>query len=987
MTDVAGAAVTKIYENTNLTVKARIDKGDVESIEEVTFKFLNDGKQFEEKAVAVSSGEDSGGQTVVSHVVKAPPVPDDRYFYYLDYHYFYKVKNADGSSESLQSFPASRIMVFARTAQLKVVDKDGKAFHGFEFRVEQDGRLGEPCKTLAGDTPNAKGESIPAGSCEFNLGLAVGFRVVPCPPYQILEDVKADGRKRELKGAVGFRARFVAPQKGTIRQFVNFEAESRGQTGFGDRVTVELGVHPEDLPYLDGIEKPAVYFRARFGPDADSAVAKSERDDDKHPTKILKPSDSDTSVTIEEKEAKKKYQGKVELKDGTGQLVASLGVAGGDTCTIEISGVEKFLTDASLPADATLQFENWRRVHYELMVPNILKDQLDASSSDFAPEVREWIDELGRLLFIEFVHDGTQVFDAVANADYGTLAPRQFFGLPETAAGVAYVLSGRNWRKPPKGLDWADRHPGKTLCIAGCDAILKWREDTQDEKAGTKDLSGTLKEATGSINVVEKFGGFLMPFSGHDAKAGVEGIHWTADIGKDDAVCKIKPELSIKEVRAPVASSVGLSVTLEAGDGLPAQGAAVVFKRLPYPDIGITDMTAPAEKDDGKLTVKESKLGQELALQFELPKESEASTAQAADTEPPAWPSDIAVLPDDDEDGPSGAARTDDSARGEARRSHSDWGPIPSVQGEDAAGSPGDSLAPPVTDAHRSQLDDFFRKLFKDGKSKLGAGPDANAFAIEIHGGKGDGRRSRRIADLQRAIRASYQRTHNHDQHDFKKDLADAHTEEIRRFVDTLLSDKVSIGMLKGKMEVILRCADDTKHGVDDCFKSVKDKLKELFDQAAKEFPFHPGLDPANDFAPREGDLELADITDIQKSSMREWHFVLPRVARDGTLGPGSFVGPSKTAEQCPVKFELAFQPHERSPGEADGNLIAYALMPSDCQTFTVALIRSLTSSEDKAAIAHGHGDKGRPGDCLKDADSLCDKCVAHGRSKDLAQI
>ena len=41
--------ITKIYENSNLTVEARIDKREVASIEEITFKFLTDGEQFEEQ--------------------------------------------------------------------------------------------------------------------------------------------------------------------------------------------------------------------------------------------------------------------------------------------------------------------------------------------------------------------------------------------------------------------------------------------------------------------------------------------------------------------------------------------------------------------------------------------------------------------------------------------------------------------------------------------------------------------------------------------------------------------------------------------------------------------------------------------------------------------------------------------------------------------------------------------------------------------------
>ena len=154
MPDPVTSAVTKIYENQDLTVTARIARSDVEAIEEVTFKFLKDGEQFEEKTVAIAEGEHSAGETTVSHAVKAPAVADDKSCYFLDYHYFYKIKNPDGTTESLEKFPASRIQVFPRVAQLKVTDKDGKPFLDFAFMVEQIGRFSVCHKTFVIVTVN-----------------------------------------------------------------------------------------------------------------------------------------------------------------------------------------------------------------------------------------------------------------------------------------------------------------------------------------------------------------------------------------------------------------------------------------------------------------------------------------------------------------------------------------------------------------------------------------------------------------------------------------------------------------------------------------------------------------------------------------------------------------------------------------------------------------------------------------------------------------
>lgn len=1057
MVDVVNTSVTRIYENQSLTVTARIDKVDVGSVEEVTFKFLKDGEQFEEKTVPVrpasdaaeapassdagesgdsataeessdseetsadsgsetsadegsSDGDSQGGASdgeasgsdesktdtveetvdhaLVSHTVKAPEVADDKNFYFLDYHYFYKVKSTDGTSETLQNFPANRIQVFPHHAQLKVTDKDDNPFKDFRFYIEQDGRRGEVNKTFAGDIVNARGETVPAGSGEFNLGLFPGFRVVPCPPFRITEEVVAVGRKREVKGMVGFRAKFVAPIcRPRINQFVDYAVEDNGQAGVGHEVMIEVGPHPEDVDSLNSLETPEVHFRVTFGPPADEAVAKSARDDTDHPTKVSKPSESDTKVTVEEIEAKKKYQGKVELVEGAGKFLVGLGKAGGDTCTVEISGAADFLTDASIYPDETIVFENWRRVHYELMVPDLLKDRLDESFLGFGEEAQKRVDALGRALFIEFVHDDTQVFNALKYADYGTLAPRSFFGLPKAETDVAYVLSGRNWRNPPQGQEWAGKHPGKTLHIALCDAIYKWRRDTEDEAAGTTDFSGTLTEAVGSINVEEKFEGYFMPFSGHDAGNGLASIHWTADISKDDAVCKFTPELTIREDRYETVIATSLGVTLESGEGLPAHGAAVHFKRLPYPILEISDKTEHSDEDDGKLILKEPVLGQELSLEFAVRTEPAASESDAEPAPPPYIPPDIMVF--GDEDDASAAGEGEDVEAGESvPRSFSDWGEIPEGGDEKGSGLNGLETLPPVTGAHEEKIDDFFKKLFKDGKATLGASADANKFSIEIHGGKGDAYRSRRISSLQMAIQLSYERTYGHEQYDFTSDLADADTEQIQGFVDKLISDHGSMGRLAGNLEARLSCPKDAKHGVDDCFTAVKDKLTELFDAAASEFPFHPGLDPANGDAPREGDLDLAAITDIGKSSAKEWHFILPAVAPGGTPGPASFIGPSKTAEQCPVTFELSFQPHEASSGEADGNRIAWACSEASAEKYLAALVlQGFAGTEDAAAVAHGHGDDGMPGDCLGEQDQLCDECIAHGRSRNLTLI
>ena len=88
------------------------------------------------------------------------------------------------------------------------------------------------------------------------------------------------------------------------------------------------------------------------------------------------------------------------------------------------------------------------------------------------------------------------------------------------------------------------------------------------------------------------------------------------------------------------------------------------------------------------------------------------------------------------------------------------------------------------------------------------------------------------------------------------------------------------------------------------------------------------------------------------------------------------------------MKFKFAFQPHEVSPGESDGELIAWACGDTDAGKNLVRLIlRSFDANGDGAGLKHGHGDKGKPGDCLEESDVLCEKCIAYGRTRDLTDL
>ena len=307
-----------------------------------------------------------------------------------------------------------------------------------------------------------------------------------------------------------------------------------------------------------------------------------------------------------------------------------------------ISGSPRFLTDTSISPDATLQFENWRRIYYELMVPDVMQDRvLDAGGEEGArptlsSSMLTRLHVLNRHLGIDLVNDNLIISDAHEEADYGALAPLSFLGDSHEGEGTAYVLGGRNWRKPPKNRTWKEEHPANTIYIVPCDVLLKWRKDTEDAQKATDDFSGSLTEATGFIDIEEKFGGFFMPFSGYDADPSIRNIKWVADISKDDDVCKYTPELTIETSRAPLLSPDELIVLVTTEDPrFPAMSEPIVFTRPPYPLLELEDKTirlASGATDDGKVRVKEPALNKELVLSFDAGK-TEVTSAQSGQLE------------------------------------------------------------------------------------------------------------------------------------------------------------------------------------------------------------------------------------------------------------------------------------------------------------------------------------------------------------------
>lgn len=848
----------KIYEGASLTVSGQVEAKYKDSVEEVTFKFFIDGKANTDtdKTIPISEGtKETSGAITVKHTLPAMPVADDKDSYILDYHVFYKVKNQAGDTTEEEIFGVKKFEVMPRTAQLKVLSvTDGTTVvPNFQFRVLQAGKqFGGVQSTFAEDTTNAKEETVPAGSAEFNLGMHPGFTIVQASPCEISEQTVVKGRKREVKGEIKFKACFIAPRHGSYKQWVNEPLENHGQSGKGNEVLITVGVEgDEDRNPKIGNEKAKVHFRVTFGPDDTATVKKSARNDTDNPTKAVKKSDDDTTATIDEKTANKKYEGNVTLGGGTGSFKVQLGSAGGDTCLIEICGSDKFLTDTNVLPDQTLTFENWRRVHYELMVPDIMKERVLAEgSTDLSSATLRRIENLGKQIFVEFALGGTQVFEAMASAGQGTLLRKKFLKLRAAHQDEpGYVLTGNNWRELPDNQNWPEKNPGRTLYMTPCDAMLQWRKDTSDPSAATKDYSSSFTAPIGSIDIEATFSGLFMPYSGNDGGDGIGDIKWTADIANTDSCAKYTVALTFTDPPAPEGSASTTTTT------------------------------------------------------------SSSSSSASASTSSPA---------------PSSGSPA----------------PTPSP-----APSPSESTSSSTT-----------------------APTDLGPYGVQLNVSKPD---SHNILIGFEIENGAYRTT-----------LSNLDAYALLKFYDDVYNDVVrEVATTKGAMSIELVTGPAVLNSAD-CISTIKDFLNQKLTDSNKDLVYHPGLD-GNGNA-RTGTFALGDITDGDKSTIHEWHYALPVADPDGAPGPGAYVGASKTAEQCPIKIEFSVQPHVSVFGAADGRLLAWVANPTKGDTSLIRLIlTSISGSPDDKAVAHGHT-TGKPGDCLDTADTLCDACIAFGRSKRL---
>lgn len=591
-----------ILEGSKLTVRARIADGEA-STKDIEFVFFKDKTEFQRVSAQLPSVKALGDAGwVEASVDKVPDVDATKKNYELTYQVVIPER-------TITDLPAFIVWPARGKIVVKPATTEHKDMKGFRFRVKQNSVAQGADKRVTLDD----------GSYEFDLIAGHAFTIEALPPYEITSWVTQDGHEVECKATMKFEADFFDPQAGAVKQYVNITppdltVPDLGRNGDGPTVIVKLGVKDDPgRPDGEKFGKPGliVHFRATFGPKVgNGGIEKSTRNDPAYPTEIKQELEV---KQIAGPDADNVYKGKIELKaDGTGavaEMKVYLGLAGGDTCKLEIAGTDKFLNDATTAADATLTFTNWRKSYYELMAPDFYAarelDDVTVSGvthRDFPAAALNKLKALGDSVFIEYAWAHTVVV-AQGDAIKGSVLSKRFLEINGTE-DPAFILTDYTNKSRPKGYDWQRTHRDLTNFVKLCDHNYYWELDPPGAfPNGRKRFRDTTTTVDKNLTVHATHGGYFIPRSGLSKDAGGtkspsvwlpdgsgHGIAWKADIDPDNYMTVID---AIVEDRPPAVDGLKTrTVTITESNQNPA-ACNVDFTKIHKRDRHIsTDISA-----------------------------------------------------------------------------------------------------------------------------------------------------------------------------------------------------------------------------------------------------------------------------------------------------------------------------------------------------------------------------------------------------------
>lgn len=323
-----------IFEEETLKLDVKLKKGEAKD-KKAKFIFVQDGKDLPPKEVDVKSGWRDASAKVE---YKLPKVEDTKNGYKLEFRLEFDGKKLPGNQEWA---------VWPRNVGVKTFDADDKALPFARCRIYRGDRILDVVKADKDGAFNYQFQE--PGDCT----------ITGDPPFDLTEwkSGKDQGRAREAKLLRRWQAEIVKPEVVSttkpVRQYVNLDPADNGQRGEGFEILIEVGAAGDrkvEESLRVALAGDEIFIEATFS-------RESKRD---HPLPALSMLAEAATVT----EEGKKHKGKVVLANdgGTAFFKLNLGRAGGDTCELKLGTTKEV-------GDATLKFENWRKLFYQVTRP------------------------------------------------------------------------------------------------------------------------------------------------------------------------------------------------------------------------------------------------------------------------------------------------------------------------------------------------------------------------------------------------------------------------------------------------------------------------------------------------------------------------------------------------------------------------------------------------------------------------------------------
>jgi hypothetical protein len=386
--------IHNVFEESTLTLHGAIKRGSgARKKAKFTIRDQTGGVEDIETAEIELGAKDSGedGNKIVSTKVTVPKCKDDEDFY----EFSYDVECGD------DKFTGPKFRVWLKTATLKCVDAEsGDPLEGVPLLFSQSGD-----KVFVTDKK---------GECSIPITGTAAVTSTVKSPCEFEEWVQETGRLREAKVTkFEYTAMIADPisegntEDNPLKQYVNLKQDS-GDAREGSRMKVTLGGNRGEECF-SGIPGDKFHVKAEFHKD------NSKRNDPAPALYVggteFKPNDkgiAEAEVTIPD--------------EGVAEFEVELGKAGGDQVKLMVG-----ITKAA--EDATLYVQNWRRLWYQLTLPEGAAE----------PDLTRMVDALGEV-YVEYIKEGATV--TIAAGD-----------------------------EAPDGISWFDgawvKRPGETLLNVG----------------------------------------------------------------------------------------------------------------------------------------------------------------------------------------------------------------------------------------------------------------------------------------------------------------------------------------------------------------------------------------------------------------------------------------------------------------------------------------------------------------------------------------